>query len=581
MSGRATRSRGDATCVLALTLVAGTAHAEPRVPKPSEIREPPPRNLKMRPRVAQTSAPAPAATTPMPSAPPPISRAPAPVTRDEEATVALRDIKQRVSFSIDVGYQVESAPPTGRASLDRPAPVEGRDFDAFRAYGFGEVFAATRGVGLSNLSSYFALRFQAARKSLTTAADTPTTVDVTPPIATWFQRSGVEVRSGWGEARDFLPQRWGLQKLRLRGGSQYVYGPWVTHLDGFLLGYDGAILKASAYAGLRHSDYTREQPDRRPSVSGLTLRADLRGLPRPLPLAVQADLLAVGAYGEAGQPASRSGLLQGDWRPRRDVAMIASVRTLDGNVASQRLELRARYKEVTNVVLDLNRHTEFDWRWDPALVAPDSSDATAARRYLDLGPVVPRFVGSLRAGTLIAENIDVLLRGAFAADVTSDESDRKNTFAAPYYEIGGALEVRLRRTVAIGASAVTRDTAHEQLEMPTVDVRGSTQPLPANEYRGEDGFTEAGTTIKLSLGARTFSSQLEFYGRRTRYTVLYVDPALEIPSSDIRYGGRITLDAWVGRQLRLFASYDLSSAFDFQPEINGYKTLRLMVTGVY
>jgi hypothetical protein len=574
-------TRMTRTTTIVLVALTGTAAAEPRLPKPSEVREPPPKNLRMRPRVAQT-APAPAApTSPMPQAPPPMSRAPAPATRDDEATVALRDINQRVSFSIDVGYQVESAQPTGRASLDRPAPVEGTQFDAFRAYGFGEVFAATRGVGLQSLSSYFALRFQAARKSLTTTENMPTTVDVTPPIATWFQRSGVEARSGWGEMRDFLPQRWGLQKLRVRGGSQYVYGPWVMHLDGFLVAYEGAILKASGYSGLRHSDYTREQPDRRPSVSGLSLRADLRGLPRPLPLAVQADLLAVGSYAEAGQPASRSGLLQGDWRPRRDVAMIASVRTLDGNVASQRLELRARYKEVTNVVLDVNRHTRFDWRWDPALVAPDRSDNTAARRYLDLGPVVPRFVGSLRAGTLIAENIDLFLRGAFAANVTGDEADEKNTFAAPYYEVGGALEVRLRRAVALGASALTRDTSREQLEMPIFDAPSSTQPIPASEYRGEEGFTEVGATIKLSLGARTFSSQLELYGRRTRYAILYEDPALEIPSSDIRYGGRITLDAWVGRQLRLFASYDLSSAFDFQPEINGYKTLRLMITGVY
>lgn len=570
-------SRASALVLLA----AASAHAEPRVPAPSEVREPPPQNLRMRPRVSQGAPVDAAPRTPMPQAPPTLARAPESTRGDQEQTVALRDIHQRVSFSIDVGYQVESAQPTGRASLDRKAPVEGVDFDAFRAYGFGEVFAATRGVGLTSLSSYFALRFQAARKSFGTATGVPGTIDVTPPISTWFQRSGVETRSGWGEVRDFLPQRWGLSKLRVRGGSQYVYGPWVMHLDGFLVAYEGAILKASGYSGLRHSDYTREQPDRRPLVSGLSLRADLRGLPRPLPLAVQADLLAVGAYDEAGQPASQSGLVQGDWRPRRDVAMIASVRTLDGNIASQRLELRARYKEVTNVVLDLNRHTEFDWRWDPALVSPDSSDATAARRYLDLGPVVPRFVGSLRAGTLIAENIDLLLRGAFAADVTSDPTDRKSTFAAPYYEVGGALEVRLRRTIALGASAVTRDTAHGTLELPVFDVPGRAQALPASEYRGEDGFTEAGATLKLSLGARTFSSQLEIYGRRTRYTVLYDDPALPIPTSDIRYGGRITLDAWVGRQLRLFAAYDLSSAFDFQPEINGYKTLRLMLTGVY
>ena len=157
----------------------------------------------MRPKaVAQTPTDTPA-RMPMPAAPPTMSRAPAPVPTEDQ-TVALRDIDQRVSFTLDLGYQVESAQPTGRASLDRRAPVDGVDFDAFRAYGFGEMFASTRGVGLSSLSSYFALRFQAARKATGMAIGVPGTIDVTPPISTWFQRSGIEPRSGWGEVRDFL-----------------------------------------------------------------------------------------------------------------------------------------------------------------------------------------------------------------------------------------------------------------------------------------------------------------------------------------------------------------------------------------
>jgi hypothetical protein len=48
-----------------------------------------------------------------------------------------------------------------------------------------------------------------------------------------------------------------------------------------------------------------------------------------------------------------------------------------------------------------------------------------------------------------------------------------------------------------------------------------------------------------------------------------------------RGGGRAQIDAWIGKQLRLFASYDLSSALDFMPNITGYKSLRLMLEGVY
>jgi hypothetical protein len=568
---------------LVVAALGAVAHAGPR-PKLTVDHEPPPRNLKMRPRIAQQSIPK--AKSPIPSAPTatPVIPSNATSPQQDTATAALREENQKVAFSLDLGYQLDSAALSGDASLDRKAPTAANPtFDSFRAYGFGEVFGATRGVGVSSLSTYLAVRFQLINPSKTSVINPETgvsqSVTYAPPISTWFEKSGVEIRHGWAEMKDFLPKRWGLSRLRVRAGEQYVYGPWVMHVDGLLVSYDGPILTLSAYSGLRHEDYTRSQSVDRPPIGGASVRFDLRGLKRALPLALQAEILSIGHSADAMQPATNTALFQGDWRPRRDVAMIASVRTLDGNVASERLETRARYKEVTNVVLDLNRHTKDDWRWDPTvLVGVD--DPTAARRYLDLGPVVPRFVGSLRAGTLIAENIDLLLRGAVAGNLSNND-DIKNTFLAPYWELGGAAELRLRRTVAISTSALHRNTHHEQLAMPIVDHAGVTDPLVANEYRGENTFTEVGAAAKLTLGARTFSTQLELYGRKTDYAKLYTDALLVIPDHDIRYGGRITLDAWIGRRLRVFAAYEVSSAFDFQPEIFGYKSLRLMLTGVY
>lgn len=557
-----------------LVLAATTAvEAEPRL---RITHEPPPRSLKMRPKVVAQTPSATRTTTPMPAAPPPISRAVVPV---EDQGVALRDLRQKVSFSIDLGYTVEAANPTGKATLGARAPVVEQDYAALRSYGFGEAFASTRGLGWSSLSTYFAVRFQAARRleyRLPTGQDVP----VAPPIATWFERSGLEPRYGWAEVKDFLPKHWGLSRLRVRVGGQHIYGPWVTHVDGMLVSYDGSIVTASAYGGVRHSDYTREQSDKRPGVLGSSLRFDLRGLPKPLPIALQGEILAYGKSDEAGQPASRSALLQTDWRPGRDVALIGQVRVLDGRAASQRLEVRARYRQVTNLVFDLMHRTEADWRWDPSLTAPDTNDAVAARRYLDLGPVVPQLMGSVRAGTLIAENIDLLLRGAFASKAL-DEDAPVTSFAAPYVEMGGALEIRLRRTVALGASLLTRNTDHEPLLPPITDMRGVAQPLPSSEHRGEDGFTEVGASAKMSLGARKFSSVIELYGRRTRYAQLYADPTLPVIYSDVRLGGRVTLDAWVGKGLRLFAAYDASSAIDLAPEISGYRSLRLMMSGVY
>jgi len=557
----------------AVLAVAASASADPRL---TITHEPPPRSLRMRARAVAQTTPSARIKAPMPAAPPPLERAP---ETDEQGTV-LRDLRQSVSFSLDLGYQVESASSSGMPSLGGDRHVPGRDYAQLRSYGFGEVFGSTRGLGLASLSTYFASRFQAVPRPQRTGP-MGTDVAVAPPIATWFERSGLELRSGWAEVRDFLPRRWGLSRVRFRAGSQHVYGPWVTHLDGFHLAYDGPILTGSIYAGIRHSDYTRAQSEQRPGMFGASARFDLRGLPTPIPIAVQGEWLAISAASETEQPSSSSGLLQGDWRPRRDIAVIAQGRTLNGRAASQRLEVRARYRQVTNLVFDITRRTSSDWRWDPSLTAPDrDGDPTLARRYLDLGPVVPQYVGSVRAGTLIAENIDLLIRGAFAADARGPE-DPPSSFAAPYLEIGGALEVRLRRQVAIGGSLLSRNTNHAAPAAPIVDVRDSPQMLPAVDARGEEGFTELGASVKLTLGARRFSTLFEVYGRRMRFGELYVDPLLAVPVDEVRIGGRVTLDAWVGRTLRLFAAYDVSSAFDMYPEITGYRSLRLMMSGVY
>ncbi len=570
--------------VIALALACGVVGAEPRL---AVTHEPPPKHLRMRaPKVAQTSA-APARTstpTPMPAAPPPLRIDDAP-----EQTAALRDLSRTVSFEIDLGYQVESANPSGRGSLGSRPPIVDQDYAKLRSYGFAEVFGSTRGVGLASLSSYFAARLQAARQ-LEYSPEPGRTVDVPPPIATWFERSGADIRYGWVELKDFLPKRWGLSKLRVRGGGQHVYGPWIVHLDGGLVAYEGRIVTASAYLGYRHSDYTRDVTDQRPGVGGASLRVDLRGLATPVPLAIQGEVLHMGAshVGTPGyQRIAESALVQADWRPRRDVAVIGQLRTLDRRAASQRVELRARYKQVTNIVLELTNRSQDDWLWDPSFVVPDE-DTAKARRYLDLGPVVPQITGSARAGTLIAENVDLLIRGAFATEGKKPLEDGTNrvvrsSFAAPFAEIGGALEVRLRRTIALGASLLSRQTTHPlpKTQFPVFDQKNVPEALPPGENRGEEGFTELGGTLKMSLGARKFSSLVEFYGRRTRYAVLYQDPTLPIPSSDLRFGGRFTLDAWVGERVRISAAYDVSSALEFTPEINGYRSLRLMLTGIY
>ena len=562
---------------LAVVLVSGPALAEPRPPLELTLtHEPRPRHLRMRPRTAAAPAPAP---TPPPRAAPPTPAAPPQLSQldpNSDELAALRDVREPVSFSLTIGYQVDGARPSGKDSLDAPVQV-GRDYSALRSYGFGELFFSTRGVALDSLSSYFSLRLDAAQRGTVRPLDQSSAVRIAPPIATWFERNTFEVRTGWGEVKDFLPRNLGLRKLRLRAGSQYIYGPWVLHIDGALLAYDGDILTATAYAGGRHADYTVDLANERYVVGGASARVDLRPLVA-LPIALAGETLSLQSF-VAGQPDSAHRQLEVDWQPRRDFTVFAQLRTLDDHIANERVQLRARYRQVTNVVLDVMRRLDNDWRWDPSLVAAD--DPTAARRYLDLGPVLPQIIASLRGGTLIAENVDLLARTTVAADLTRTGA-AKSSFAAAYFEAGGALEFRLRRTIAVGASVLGRQTRRDDAVVGSIiDVAGTPDPLPTSATTGEKGFTELGGRVRMSLGARRFSAMVEVYGRRTTYAETYRDPTDPIETRDLRGGGRVTVDAWIGKRLRLFASYDLSSAIEFSPEITSYKSLRLTMTGVY
>ncbi len=580
-----------------LLLLTTAAHAEPNL---RVARQPSPRTLRMRRPVAQLpTADPPPRKIPMPLAPVATTRA---ILKSDpiEEIEGLRDVKRPVSFSLTMGYQVDGARPSEKPTLNGDPVGVGTDYSKLRSYGFGEGFLSTRGVGVASLETYFALRFQAARTIETESIDGLDQVDVTSPIATWFTRSGTELRSGWAEVKDFLPKWMGLSKLRARAGSMFVYGPWILHLDGLHVAYEGPTLTAALYTGARHAEYTRDQSEARPVAGGASLRIDLRGLTDKVPIAVSGEYLALSKSDETGQDAVETSLAQIDWRPRQDVAVIAQIRGVNGELANQRLELRTRYKQVTNFVFDVMRRFEADWRWDPALARPSSitvggvldprEQTLDARRYLDLGPVLPQVIASARAGTLIRENIDLLARVALASDILADDTASVTSYNARYVELGGAVEVRLRRQLALTLSVLSRQTDRELVSADNriidnldASMPDALVPDPLLNTLGEQGFTEAGATLKMTLGARKFSALVEVYGRNTTYSVLYADPVTPsaIPADDQRGGGRFQVDAWVSRRIRLFASYDVSSQLSTAPEISGYKSLRLTITGNY
>ncbi|MDB4958041.1 MAG: hypothetical protein JWO36_5610 [Myxococcales bacterium] len=558
----------------ALVLIALSASAGAEPASLTLTHEPPPRHLTMRPRSA--------AATPEPTPAPRPSPIPTPPDAGPDAgpdAASIRDLHQAVRVRFNLGYDVDGAALTGDPTLGGHQ-IRSADFNTIRSYGFGEGYLSTHGVGVQSLSSYFAGRFQIVQPRVTTPTDTP------PPIATWFDRTGLTTRNAWLEVTDFLSSKT-LAPLRIRAGQLYVYGPWVMHMYGAVASWEGKLIRGSVYGGSRVPDYTLsiDQKDRA-GIGGSSIKVDLRDLPNPVPLLIGAEVLAFTAAG--ANKSSQHGQLELDWRPRQDLALIGQARAIDGRLANEHLQFRSRYRQVTNLVFDLTHRHGADWRWDPSVIGSDpSADPLAPKRYLELGPVLPQLLVSVRAGTLIAENIDILARGAVAADLTSATAV-KSSFSSSYLELAGALEVRLRRQISIGASALTRQTERHDLIVQQIADTPQPDPLPLSGAIGERGFVELGTTARMSLGARKFSATLEVYGRRTRYARVYcIDTgcgssvSTGINDTDTRGGGRVQIDAWIGRNVRLFASYDLSSRLALAPEITGYKSLRLMMEGVY
>jgi hypothetical protein len=578
---------------LALTAVAGADAPNLRL-----VREPTPRHLRMRPRAAAAGPPASAPAGPaLPPTVPAAAAAPAAtstaVDPSAEGAGLVRDLRRPVSVRFNMGYVVDGTSPTNRATHSGTQLREGTDYRRLRAYALGEGYFSSRGVLLPSLSTYFAGAFQIAQERVY-----PDGQPVPPPVATWFRGSGFLGRSAWLEVKDFVDDK-RFAPLRVRAGQQYVYGPWMLHMYGALAAWDGKLTKLSVYGGSRVPDYTLvEVTDKdRSGIFGASARIDLRALAQQIPFAMGLEVLRFTARGGPTDSASQHGLLQVDWRPREDVALIGRTRVLDGERANDQVQLRTRYKQVTNLVFDFTYRHDTDWRWDPAVTNPDP---LLPRRYLDLGPVVPQMIYSGRAGTLIKENVDVLVRGAIADDRVNTLEER-STYSASYAELGGGFEVRPRRTIGLGVTGLTRQTKRYALRTTQIiDVPGSTQPLPRmySPEVGERGFVEVGSSLRMSLGARRFSAIVEGYGRRTRYALTYCASALDssgdpidcrssdddgtgILTRDYRFGGRVTIDAWIGQQLRLFASYELSSRIALAPEISGYKSLRLMMEGVY
>lgn len=446
---------------------------------------------------------------------------------------------------------------------------DARNYSPARAYGFGEAFVGTHGLVIPGISAYLASQFQFA----------PATERQVPIMRAWDRVDPFQIRTAWTEA-DGIFETGALRTLRVRGGRQYVYGPAVAHVDGLSASWKNTRVKLAAYLGSRVPDWfysKSDAPEPRGLVSGGELSLVLRRGKSPI---------AVRARGLAYQGQTHSDLTL-DWTARRDLVLAISTRLAGRELAREHVTARYRWNEDTRIVVDADlRHTA-DWLWDYEL---RDADPTGPKRYLDLGPKLPRIGLKVRAGTVLLDNIDVLVFGGFAFDNRGDDPTPSFT-SQGWLEGGSALEIRMRRTFALALSGLTRvyNRSDAELEDRVTDVEDQAALLawPTRNV-GERSLVEGGITGKFLGGTRRLSVTGELYARRTRYAKLYRDDAVVGPDLEavldpveLHGGGRFVLEAWVTPAIRVRTEYELSNRLFVAYETDGLKSLRILVEGSY
>jgi len=557
----------------ALAIAAGVALAAVAHAGPADLQlqalPPRPATLHMRsaPQVAQAAPAAPA--------PPPATAAGDAVQvtatrRGGEA--APRDLSRAITFRFDLGFALDGAGLSKKPTLTG-GTLGSANYEEARPIGLGDLFLGSRGLGLPSLGTYLAAHARFAATS-----------DLQQPLSSAYDAEDpILIRSAWAESDGLFRQRW-LRPLRARAGRQFLYGPAIVHMDGTTVAYETRAFEAHLYAGSRVRDWAPSRPsaDVGGQLSGGDVRLDLAHW-QNIPVVLSASSLRYEGH-------NHNELSLAYANKKKDLVVRAAARRRDGQWVRESGSARIQVSDVTQITVDVSHRSSDDWRYDYEWI---DADDTSVLRFLYLGLVTPRLMGSVRAGTVLLDNVDVLVRAATSSDLSRRDAHR-DAFSPSWYEAGGAVELRLRRAVGIGASVLGRNYRRPEVAVIT-DVEETQpdamrgQPLPDDPTAlGERGYAEGGLTVRYTGGARRFSAIAELYGRQTRSVALYENDNRNQPPGepklddlDRRGGGRFTLEAWPLPQVRLLAEYDLTTALELSPEIRSLKSLRLMAEGTF
>lgn len=484
--------------------------------------------------------------------------------RDLLVPRAQRSLEESVIFRFNLGWGLDGGQPTDDRQLLSGAQLNTDDYSSLRIYSFGDAVIGSRGLGTASLSTYLAAHFYFDQDGGRPSQAVPTVYD--------NDRVGnFQVRTAYAETDGMFDNRW-LNPMFVRAGRQYRYGPAIAHFDGLTIGYDTRAFSFTTYGGSRVPLFplVLENPDTgelvftdpRDQLAGWDARINLWEIKR-------VPLVITGSGLRFRKRTHFDGGLIIRWSP--DILIRGSLRILGNDFARESLNVRARISDTTTVNAILDNRTGDDWIYD-LLYTDRVTDANDPRKYLNLGVPLPRFYAGLRGGTVFVDNIDVTFRGGIALE----HDEGASTFSSSYWEGGGAAEVRVRRTLAIGGSALVR--SYQRDELTALDLTDMPDPISSGtSHYGEKSFVEFGGTLRFSEGARKFSASAEAYSRAYRF------PRPDVPDIDgdldFMVGGRFSVEGWAGERLRLKAEYDVSGQMTRAPEVRGLKSLRVLAEG--
>lgn len=417
----------------------------------------------------------------------------------------LRDLEERVIFRFQVGYVLEDSAP------------------ARREYTLGDAALGTRSVLLPSLSTYFLSQFHFDADGATRFSPLGNVHDARDGRA-------LLVHAGYAELAGMGDEGTLWHPLRVRAGRQFRYGAaWlVSQFDGLALAYDTPGIELAGFMGRRVAKYLDEEPG---ALAGASARLALRPL-LDWPAFLALDFLSF---------AERRQYLEGEGgidMPRARVTLLArwlkdqEDQGLARLAARLRLKLGRRFLATVDAEEIFAREDAFD------ALSQRPRDVLDVAETARLGLPQPEDATRLRASlwVTIFPGLEAYLFGKR----TFVHGEPQTGFATDSNEVGLALSAMHQSGLGLSAKLKERRHALSDRDSHPGGAFSATSGAGASRLR------ELAGEIRFRPGAGSYSAAVAGALRTYDLATPYVQA-----DADSRWGGRVELDAWMGKTLRL------------------------------